>query len=96
MCLICKERMIIKRNLKNVFYNFRPLVCSHCFKQKMNYFPYFVVPINKGLLHIFELLENDGEDLTIYNDYFIPYYNLYLKLNMKTPYLYRKIILLAN
>src|SRR5690554_4269897 len=88
MCLVCQEKIIINKTFKTFFQNFKPLVCNNCFKQKMNYFPYFVIPINKGVLHVFELLDKEVNNYNIYNDYFIPYLEAYFKTNQSIPLIY--------
>jgi len=69
-------------------YTETPEICSHCFNKQMNYFPYFVVPINQGLLHIFELLSKDTNNPGDYIYYLRPYYQAYFKLNMTIDAVY--------
>ena len=88
MCLVCKTKIKKEVSFKAFFNTFKPLVCHNCFKQKMNYYPYFVIPINKGLLHVFQLLNKKVDNYKIYNDYFIPYYKAYLKTNQEIPAIY--------
>src|SRR5690554_3661931 len=87
-CRLCKKVIYIKRNFRNLMYTETPEICSHCFNKQMNYFPYFVVPINQGLLHIFELLSKDTNNPGDYIYYLRPYYQAYFKLNMTIDAVY--------
>ncbi|VEU82735.1 hypothetical protein [Acholeplasma hippikon] len=80
-CRICNQYINRKVTLKNFFYKDYRDTCINCFKAKMNLFPYFVIPIQSGMLHIFELLAEDVKDYSLFIDYFYPYYKAYLKTN---------------
>lgn len=87
-CRICRQVIHKKRNYRNLFEFENPGVCIHCFKQHMNYFPYLVVPIDQGVLHIFELLNIDTKYPDAFINYFRPYYRAYFNLNMTVDAVY--------
>lgn len=87
-CKICRNDIKVQRTFRNLIKFELPGVCIHCFKQQMNYFPYFVIPIQNGLLHIFELLITDTKHPNDYINYFRPYYRAYLNLNMTVDAVY--------
>lgn len=87
-CRICRKIVHIKRTFNNLFHVDTPGVCIHCFKQHMNYFPYFVIPIHCGVLHVFELLIKDTKYPNDYINYFRPYYRAYLNTNRSIDAIY--------
>ncbi|MBN3490711.1 hypothetical protein JV173_04190 [Acholeplasma equirhinis] len=54
----------------------------------MNYYPYFVIPVNGGLLHVFELLHENIEPIDSTLEYFRPFYQAYFKLSGKIDAIY--------
>lgn len=54
----------------------------------MNIYPYFVIPIVGGLLHIFEILIPEFEESIDITDYLRPYYRAYLKTDKKIDAIY--------
>lgn len=81
LCKVCLKRIKVTINFKTFFKVYLNNACKSCFKEHMNHFPYFVIPINGGLLHIFELLYEKPNNNEYFSDYFRPYYVAYLKSN---------------
>ncbi|WP_162146893.1 hypothetical protein [Acholeplasma granularum] len=91
-CKKCLKRIKLNINLNNIFETYRNEICNSCFKKNMNYYPYFVIPIKYGLLHIFELLYEKDNLLDSYMDYFRPYYLAYLKSKPSIDAIYIEIL----
>ncbi len=91
-CKVCGKGIHIRRNFINFFDTYKPEACKNCFKSQMNYFPYFTIPIDGGLLHVFELLKEMTEPNDLYLDYFKPYYHAYLKTDQKIDAIYVDIL----
>lgn len=91
-CNVCKKSYGYTRNFKNFFNKYRPSVCRYCFKRNMNYYPYFVIPIQQGLLHIFELLTEEPKPLDLYIDYFAKYYKAYFKTDRSVDVIYVDVL----
>ncbi|WP_079560635.1 hypothetical protein [Acholeplasma oculi] len=54
----------------------------------MNLYPYFVIPIQGGLLHVFEILIPESLEVMDITDYLRPYYKAYLKTNKQIDAIY--------
>lgn len=87
-CKSCKNVIRQAKTFRNLFNFETPEICHHCFKLNMQHFPYFVVPIQNGLLHVFELLDKDVSQAGDYLYYFRPYYQAYFKLEMTIDAIY--------
>ena len=87
-CSICHQYIYRKITIKNIFYKDVRQTCQYCFMRYMNYYPYFVIPVNGGLLHIFELLKEDLTDYSLFIQYLYPYYKAYLKTSKMIDAIY--------
>lgn len=87
-CKSCRNVIRQAKTFQNLL-NFEiPEICKHCFKLHMQHFPYFVVPIQNGLLHVFELLTKETNQPGDYLYYFRPYYQAYFKVGMTIDCIY--------
>lgn len=81
LCKLCGKKIKQNINIFNFFQKSYKTTCRDCFLEHMNYFPYMVIPINSGVLHVFELLSKEVEDNEMFNEYLEPYYKAYFKTN---------------
>lgn len=88
ICSQCKNKIHMKVSFKNFFQTYEPRVCRACFKKVKQAFPYFVIPIQGGLLHIIERLTTEPKNFDEYLDYFAPYVLAYLELNLSIDMIY--------
>lgn len=91
-CKLCRKVVRKKRTFNNLFDFEISDVCINCFKSYMNYYPYFVIPIYKGQLHIFELLHKPTNHPQYFINYFRPYYQAYFKTDMTIDAIYIEVL----
>src|SRR5690606_11091065 len=91
-CVICGKPITVKRTFLNLDKRIDHRVCKNCFQSHVNYFPYFVIPINGGLLHVFELIKGQFDPVDLFADYFRPYLQAYLKLDGYIDAIYLDIL----
>lgn len=87
-CKLCHHPIHIKRTFINLFDEVPYDICHHCFKAHENIYPYFVVPSQGGMIHIFEILTHIDGEPGYYFQYIKPYLLAYLKERSTIPLIY--------
>lgn len=87
-CSLCKKNTKPVIDFRKFFSTTYPETCRMCFKLHMNLYPYFVIPIQGGLLHVFEILIPESLEVMDITDYLRPYYKAYLKTNKQIDAIY--------
>ncbi len=87
-CKLCRQPIQIKRTFFNFFDQVPYEICYNCFKARQNIDPYFVIPSQGGLIHVFEILTELEGDAGFYFQYLKSYFMTYLSINADVPLIY--------
>jgi hypothetical protein len=87
-CYVCGNPIHFKRTFLNLFEPLTHQICHRCYRIRENIYPYFVIPSQGGLIHIFEALtEIDGPSY-IYFSHLAHYFNAYIRVRPSIKLIY--------